>query len=304
MSIRKKKDLAMPVSWRNLKPSSSRKPSSRIVARKRLVTFARVFIYSIIAAGIAGSLVYLQVRQPNSCVIGQSDYTGPSTPIQRIDFRSDGVLNDKWFLNWMGPIRGLSLAQINLSKLQHNLLEEDQIIDVKVKRNFPATLQIFVKEREPLLVLRLRDDQQEFRDWLVSSDGLLYEGSGYSSSMLKLLPSLKIPGELIQKKDNIKGYKKLEGIPLIAPLLELARSEYPEIFRDWTIVSYNRPSDKDPGANVTIMSRRIGSIRFNPSDYSSQLKRLRYLLDEPKFLQASFIRSIDLSHGRSVFAKI
>lgn len=91
---------------------------------------------------------------------------------------------------------------------------------------------------------------------------------------------------------------------MIAPLLELARSEYPEIFRDWTVVSYNRPSDKDPGANVTVKSRRIGTIRFNPSDYSSQLKRLRYLLDEPKFLQASFIRSIDLSHGRSVFAKI
>jgi hypothetical protein len=304
MSIRKKKDLAMPVSWRNLKPSSARKSSSRIVARKRFVTFARVFVYLIIASGIAGSVVYQQLRQPNSNVVGQSDYTGPSIPIQRIDFRSDGVLNDKWFLNWMGPIRGLSLAQVNLVKLQHNLLQEDQIIEVKVKRNFPSTLQVFVKERVPLLVLRLRDNQLEFRDWLVSSDGLLYEGSGYSTAMMNLLPSLKIPGALIQKKDNNRGYKKLEGIPVIAPLLELARSEYPEIFRDWTVVSYNRPSDKDPGANVTVKSRRIGTIRFNPSDYSSQLKRLRYLLDEPKFLQASFIRSIDLSHGRSVFAKI
>ena len=55
---------------------------------------------------------------------------------------------------------------------------------------------------------------------------------------------------IIERNADDQGYKKLKDIPVVAPLLELARSEYPKIFRDWTVVSYHRPSDKDPGANI------------------------------------------------------
>ena len=303
MSKRKKNDLAMPVSWRSLKPSSSRKSSSRIAVRKRLIMASRLFIGSVILL-LGGFFLSFQINETSVHVVGQSDYTGPSQPIDQVVFRSDGALNHKWFLNWMGPLRDLSLAEINLKKLQLNLLEEDQILSVKVKRKFPSTLEISIQEREPLLVLRLRDSKVKFKDWLVSADGCLYEGAEYSPSMLRLLPSLKIPPAIIERYADDQGYKKLKDIPVVAPLLELARSEYPEIFRDWTVVSYHRPSDKDPGANITVNSKRVGKIRFHPSNYASQLRRLRYLLDEPKFSQAHFIRSIDLSHGRSVFAKI
>lgn len=303
MSKRKKNDLAMPVSWRSLKPSSSRKSSSRIVVRKRLIMTGRFLVGGTLLL-VSGFLLSFHLNKSSAHVVGQSDYTGPSRPIDRVVFRSDGALNHKWFLNWMGPIRGISLAEINLKKLQNNLLEEDQILSAKVKRNFPSTLEISIQEREPLLVLRLRDNKVKFRDWLVSADGFLYEGDQYTPSMLRLLPSLQVPSQMIKRNEDNQGYKKLKDIPVVAPLLELARSEYPEIYRDWTVVSYHRPSDKDPGANITIQSKRVGNIRFHPSGYASQLKRLRYLLDEPKFSQASFIRSIDLSHGRSVFAKI
>ena len=132
-------------------------------------------------------------------------------------------------------------------------------------------------------MLRLRDSKVKFKDWLVSADGCLYEGAEYSPSMLRLLPSLKIPPAIIERNADDQGYKKLKDIPVVAPLLELARSEYPEIFRDWTVVSYHRPSDKDPGANITVNSKRVGKIRFHPSNYASQLRRLRYLLDELSF---------------------
>jgi len=237
-------------------------------------------------------------------IVGQKDFTGRSSPVEKIVFRSDGALTQKWFTNWMGPLRGLSLAEINLSKLHQNLIAEDQVLSAKISRKFPATLEVLIKERDPLLVLRMRDNKKKYRDWLVSSDGFLYEGTGYSTASLRMLPSLKVGGGTIQKNSQNNGYKPLSEIPMVAPLLELARSEYPEIFRDWKVVSYNRPKDSDPGANITITSKRVGSIRFDPSGYATQLKRLRYLLDEPRFSQVPFINSIDLSHGRSVFAKI
>ncbi len=303
MSKRKKNELSMPVNWRSLKPTYSRKSSSRIAARKQLIVGVRVILI-ICFLSLGGFFLINYLAENNPHVIGQKDFTGPALPIEHVVFRSDGALNQKWFLNWMGPLRGLSLTEVNLTKLHRNLVEEDQIISAHVRRIFPSTLQISIKEREPLLVLRLRDDETKFRDWLVSSDGSLYQGHGYSVSSLRLLPSLQVPPESIVKNANNRGYKKLKEIPVVAPLLELARSEYPEIFRDWKIVSYNRPNDKDPGASITIKSKRVGSIRFNPMDFAPQLRRLRYMLDEPKFSQAPFIQSIDLSHGRSVFAKI
>jgi hypothetical protein len=255
------------------------------------------------------SLVFFAVEysSTNSTAYGplaQNDFTGPSMPVDRILFKSDGVLSLKWFLSWMGPLRNLSLAEVDLKKLQRYLLQEKQITDVSVRRTFPSTLEISIKEREPLLVLRLRDKKDGFKDWLISADGSFYEGSGYSSRVLKSLPSLKVASSLIMKSSENGNYEKLKDMPNVSPLLELARSEYPEIYRDWSVVSYTRPNEKDPGACITVKSKRVGSIRFHPSDYASQLRRLRYLLEEPKFLQASHIRSIDLSHGRSVFANI
>jgi len=294
----------MPSSWRNLKKSSVRKSTSVIATRRRLGQVGRIiFILSFC------SLVFFAVEysSTNSTAYGplaQNDFTGPSMPVDRILFKSDGVLSLKWFLSWMGPLRNLSLAEVDLKKLQRYLLQEKQITDVSVRRTFPSTLEISIKEREPLLVLRLRDKKDGFKDWLISADGSFYEGSGYSSRVLKSLPSLKVASSLIMKSSENGNYEKLKDMPNVSPLLELARSEYPEIYRDWSVVSYTRPNEKDPGACITVKSKRVGSIRFHPSDYASQLRRLRYLLEEPKFLQASHIRSIDLSHGRSVFANI
>ena len=304
MRKRKKDDLDMPSSWRNLKKSSVRKSTSVIATRRRLGQVGRIiFILSFC------SLVFFAVEysSTNSTAYGplaQNDFTGPSMPVDRILFKSDGVLSLKWFLSWMGPLRNLSLAEVDLKKLQRYLLQEKQITDVSVRRTFPSTLEISIKEREPLLVLRLRDKKDGFKDWLISADGSFYEGSGYSSRVLKSLPSLKVASSLIMKSSENGNYEKLKDMPNVSPLLELARSEYPEIYRDWSVVSYTRPNEKDPGACITVKSKRVGSIRFHPSDYASQLRRLRYLLEEPKFLQASHIRSIDLSHGRSVFAHI
>lgn len=303
MSKAKKNDLVMPATWRNLKPRFSRKSSSRVVVRKRLAVVARLIFGTAIIIFLF-SFLYLQIDKDARTEVGKKDYTGPSLPIKQIVFRSSGPLNHEWFLNWLGPLRGSSLVEVDLEKLQQNLLKEEQISYARISRSFPSTLVVEIKERVPMLVLRLRDRKKGYLDWLVSSDGSLYRGEGYSNGMLRLIPSLHIHASLIEKTPDGKGFKKLKGIPVVAPLLELARRDYPELYRGWSVVSYNRPYDNDPGASITIKSNRIKSIRFNPSNYANQLKRLRYLLDEPNFSQAASIHSIDLSHGRSVFAKI
>ena len=108
-------------------------------------------------AGFFYQSVFLGTH-PN--IVGQKDFTGRSLPVQRIVFRTDGALTQKWFTNWMGPLRSLSLAEINLSKLHQNLIAEDQVLSAQIIRKFPATLIVFIKERDPLLVLRMRDKKK------------------------------------------------------------------------------------------------------------------------------------------------
>jgi len=154
------------------------------------------------------------------------------------------------------------------------------------------------------MVLRLKSKHSGFIDWLVSSDGTLFKGEGYSSASLALLPSLSIHPNQLNKKKGGQGFEPLQAISHVSPLLELARREYPDLYRNWQIVSYERPNQSDPGAHILIQSKRVNRIRFSPRGFADQMKRLRYMLKEPSFAKARRIRSIDLSHDRSVFAKI
>lgn len=297
-----KNDKTPGVGWKKLAPKASRRPASRAALRKRLSSLSRIFLL----VALLGSLGYgvWWVDRLLRSDSGPIDLTGPGIPVSSIGFHSDGVLTAHWFDNWFGPLRGRSLMELDIDEMQEALMAEDQISFARVSREFPDVLRIEIKERHPILVLRLGSNTGGYLDWLVSPDGTIYQGTGYPRSALSLLPSLSVDSALLQAKKEGKGYERLEGIPAVAPLLDLVRRDYPAIYRDWQVVSYERPNATDPGAHVLIRSGRVRSLRFSPGNYQAQMRRLHYLLLEPNFRKSPLIDSIDLSHGRSVFAKI
>ena len=112
---------------------------------------------------------------------GPFDITGPVCPF-KVEFASDGALSSPWFANWFGPLRERTLMDIDIDRLRLDLEEEAQIESAKVVRRFPSTLSVEVREHSPLLVLRLRNRQGSHTDWIVGSQGTLYQGHGYSRS--------------------------------------------------------------------------------------------------------------------------
>ena len=118
------------------------------------------------------------------------------------------------------------------------------------------------------------------------------------------LPSLSIDSNLLRYNDEGNGFQKLKGIPTISPLLNLARRNYPHLYEDWQVLSYENPSGEDFGSSIRIRSGKVRSLTFQPSNFNVQLKRLCYLLSEPDFRKKPVVESIDLSFGRSVFAKL
>lgn len=225
-------------------------------------------------------------------------------PISRVTFESDGALDHYWFQNWFGPLRGRSLMQIDIEELQSELSKEPQIAHARVSRLFPSTLEVRVIEETPVLVLRLGKRGGGFQDWMVSSNGDLYQGTRYSPNAVSLLPSLSISPKQLKIDPAGKGYRRLEGIAAVTPLLELARREYPAIYRDWKVVSYANPEETGPGSYVKVVAGKVRNLRFSPTNYAAQMKRLQYLLLEPDFRRQPVVESIDLSHDRSVFAKL
>jgi hypothetical protein len=302
MRKKTKKEQSKISGWKKLAPKSSRRPASKAALRKRLTSISKVFSLLAVLGALAAGVWW--VDDLNRSASGPIGLTGPSIPIAETMFQTDGVLTLGWFQNWHGPLRNRSLMDVDIEEIRKSLEAEDQISEAYVSRHFPHTLSIEIKERQPILVLRLGSKAGGVCDWLVSSDGTMYLGTGYPPSSLALLPSLSLDGSLIRPKKEGGGFEKLVGIPTVAPLLELARREYPAVYRDWRVVSYERPNEPDPGAHISIRSGRVKSLRFSPGNYAIQMRRLDYLLLEPDMRRRSVIESIDLSHGRSVFAKL
>ena len=161
-----------------------------------------------------------------SCIqadYGPLDLTGPGVPINDVTFSSDGALTLSWFANWFGPLRGRSLMEIDIDRLRMDLEKEPQIESARIVREFPSTLRIELRELNPLLVLRLRRSSGSFEDWIVGSQGTLYQGSGYSRAQLSLLPSLAVSPRTLKKMANGDGFEDLREIAVVSHFLNLHR---------------------------------------------------------------------------------
>ena len=92
----------------------------------------------------------------------------------------------------------------------------------------------------------------------------------------------------------------------MAELLDLARQNYPSLYRDWRIVKFDRLGQAyvgDPGAHVLVTSGKVKQLRFGSEEFPAQMRRLKYLLHESTVQRTKQIDSIDLSLGKSVFVQ-
>jgi hypothetical protein len=303
MRNKAKKNSTQSSGWRKLTPKSSKRPATFPSLRKRLGVAGRILIL-VFALGVFG-LGFWWVDRFIGSAEGSFDLTGPGAPIAKVAFSSDGVLGKGWFANWFGPLRNRSLMEIDIDDLRRELENEPQIESARVAREFPSTLRIEIKERSPLLVLRLRNRQKgSFDDWIVGSQGTLYRGEGYSRAQLSTLPSLAVPSSSLRRLEDGEGFENLPEISMISPLLELAKREYPSLYRDWKVVSYDLETPDGPGAHIRVTSGKVKDLRFAPREYATQMKRLKYILLEPDFRRQPVIKSINLCHDRSVFAQL
>ncbi len=303
MTRKKKSKTFSERSWRTLVGGKRRRPLTGVAWRRIFLRFGKVLLLLILVGGIGFGFWW--GREFLARQSGPLDLAGPSVPIASVSFKTDGVLDLGWIKDRLDLPVQKTLMELDLHDIQVKLESEPQIASARVRRLFPDVLGVELIERKPVLRLGVRPKGGKPELWLVSRGGVVYRGQNYSYASLEILPWIKLDPVLL-KPDGSGGYKSVAALQQVSPLLELVRRDYPELYRDFKSVSFLRPAadPSDPGAYVQVQTRKVKEIRFAPREYPSQLRRLKYLLLDPGIRAAQIIRSIDLSHGRSVFADL
>jgi hypothetical protein len=201
----------------------------------------------------------------------QVNLSGPSQEIKRVAFETDGVLSNQWLAKFHGIRRGEMLMDVDIFELKNRLENFGQIQSATVERVFPSTLKISVSEYKPILRVRV-PAKGKFEDLMIADNGHVYSGEDYPESFTKKLPFLG--SAAIFKEGN--GYKRIPEVEKIVPLLELAKSDYANIYETWRIVSFRNINDDafGIGSFIYIRSSIAEKIIFKPNHYEDQMDRL------------------------------
>ena len=305
MAITRKKNLKSNSdrSWRNLVSDKRRRPMSSVAWRRSFLGVGKVLLIITLLGG-SGYGIWL-VREHFQRNPGPVDLTGPTLPVDSVKYATDGVLCLNSIKLMLKMPENATLMDLELKDIRSKLERDPQIAFARVRRRFPSTLQVEITEHKPLYRLFIRAKKGIPEMWLVSGTGVIYKGKDFRNATLSALPYLN-PDPGLLKKDERNDYQRIPVLEKVSPLLEIARSDFPELYREWKVVSFLRPDadESDPGAHILIESKGVKEMRFAPRNYRAQLRRLKYLLLEPGFQNNKSIDSIDLSHGRSVFARL
>lgn len=272
MKIRKNK--VQEKHWSDIKQSVGRKPVTFGALRRKVLMSAKFCTLLCSVCALFGVLVsgYLYI-QGNPMKVNLS---GSTHSIKAIQFNTDGVLSAKWFSQIHAIKKGQTLMEVDIFALKQKLESFGQIREAQVDRIFPATLRVQINEVEPVFRVRVPSSVQKYRDMLVSKDGEIFEGFDYPSITMKQLPFI-VPSS-ISKDDT--GFKPVEEVKQLYPLVKLAKSFYPKIFSTWKVISYKNIGSGSLGIGgfVYVRSSLVDKIIFRPKEYEMQMDRLSLAL--------------------------
>lgn len=278
-------------SWRDIPQEIEPRRMSRVGRRRLNMGFVRTaaMVIALGAIGWGGYEIWRTLQQdPQRLTAGNE-----SRPVEVINLQSNGVLDDTWLTETLAIEPATGLMELDLYALRSRLTASGQVRTAVLVREFPATLNVTLEERSPVVRMKAKLDGPEPRTFFVAQDGTVYHGHGYGVKLMRSLPWLG--GVRLRREGN--GFEPLEGIPQLADLLATARGGVPDVFATWRVVSLERLS---ADGQILVQSTQVPEIIFGVrEDFYSQIARLDLILDEASRRTTAPLRSIDLSVGPS-----
>jgi len=278
-------------SWRDIPQEIAPRRMSSVGRRRLNMGFVRTaaMVVTVGAMGWGGFEIWQTLQQdPQRLTAGNE-----SRPVETINLQSNGVLDDAWLQETLALAPQTGLMELDLYALRTRLTASGQVRTAVLVREFPATLNVTLEERSPVVRMNAKLDGPDTRTFLVAQDGTVYHGEGYGPQLVRSLPWLG--GVRLSREGS--GFVPIEGIAQLADLLATARGAMPDRFATWRVVSLERLS---ADGQILVQSAQVPEIIFGVrEDFYSQIARLDLILEETSRRTTVPLHSIDLSVGAS-----
>lgn len=216
-----------------------------------------------------------------------------SEPLRTITVNTDGVLDLAWIERTLRLPKGVTLMELNLEKMQGDLLADGQVKSVVLTRRFPDSLVASLQERSPVGRLRAAEASGDAVDLLVARDGVVFRGTNLAESLVTSLPWLD--GVTLQRSGS--GFVPISGMEVVADLLATAQGYVPRLYRTWRIISLERlPNDGEIVVKTSDAMEIVFGLR---DDFFKQVALLDAVLDEERFQPQRRVATINLTFGKS-----
>lgn len=272
-------------SWKDIDQDVRAKSMSSTAFKRMFFARCRKSVITIVAiAAIAvGAKLFLETEDVSSALT----QAGRALPLKMVETESD-VLDREWILHYLDLNRdGLNLLTLDLGEMKQSLESYSQIRSAELARQLPDTLFVSIQEREPIAKIIASDVDRARITLLVDQEGVVYEGIGYDSKMVRSLPSLD--GIRLKRKDG--GFEPISGMDVVEVLLTEARTLAPHLYRSWKVVSM------EAWPNIVVKSDFAKEAVFEPTPggYRRQLAELDYIIDYNKSRSVNRVARVDLT---------
>lgn len=282
-------------SWRTINQGGLKGVSTH--AKKRFISkyikFIFIFIFSIILIFSAVSIIFFYKKNWSISLI---------SPVKNFEIRTNGTLTQSLLIPYINLPKDIGIMNVDIFELQKRLETLSQIREATIERQFPDTIKISIEEYIPIVKVITTDQMGKRLGLLVSKEGQVFRGYGYSSKKIKTLPYLT--GIHLYKSGNY--FKNIPNMDYVKELITCAQSESPKLYKSWQSISleYCQYGNKSLGAFIKVKTKNLGEIIFAPEKFDMQLMRLNSIVSYASKEKLATIERIDLSLENQAVVKV
>lgn len=258
--------------WSDIPQTGGRRATTKVAVKRKWTRIGKYVGMGVLICSLCGVLIYASVSASRDV-----NALEPVTLLESVSFRSDGVLTGDWLSGVLKVEQGLDMNKLDIASIRGLIEAQGQIKSAMVERRLPNGLIIEVRERTPLMRARAQLSADKIVTLIIASDGTVYQGAMYPAGTIRALPY--VSDVVIKRKSGGAGFESLGDISKVAELLDMARSRFPSLYREFKSVSLARiRSGTGAMGFIDVGSRTLGTLVFSTRDFEDQLRRLESLV--------------------------
>ncbi|MCX7824193.1 MAG: FtsQ-type POTRA domain-containing protein [Verrucomicrobiae bacterium] len=221
----------------------------------------------------------------------------PRYNVASIEVETDGRLAREQIIQLAGVHEGQNIFTLDLAAIRDALETHPVIRKAEILRQMPNKLRIIVSERVPIAMFYTRPQQGAARREAVPSVSYLIDNEGVVMRPVDLFrrPEKRLPLLRNVNAPDIRPGQRLrnEQVQRALDLVHLGEANGIVPYADYDWVDLSRDDC------VVLCTARGGRFTFSPTDFTTQLRRMKYILQHAK-QRNLVVKTCDLSVGTDV----